>query len=193
MRIRPLLTLALACGVAMAAAAAEMTGTVVSADTQSITLRHDDGTEMTHQLAPGVTLRGGEGGAMDPRELTNRRVQIEVDDAARVTSIELADTGDAGTPGATAGAEAGRMGDDAAAAPGADPTEPADDAAAAADPTGGAEDRAAQAGDPAAPDPARGEMARAELPDTASPVTLIALVGGAALAAAYATRALRRR
>jgi hypothetical protein len=193
MSIRPLLTLALACGLATAAAAAEMTGTVVSADEQSITLRHDDGTEMTHRLAPGVELRGSDGGALAPVEITNRRVQIEVDEAARVTSIELADADEAAAQGATAGTEAGRMGDDTGVMPGADPT--AEDAAADDDPTmtGGTEERAAQAGDPAAPDPAGGEMARAELPDTAGPVTLVALIGGALLAAAYATRAYRRR
>jgi hypothetical protein len=180
MKFRLLLTLALASGLATAAAAAELTGTVVSADEQSITLRHDDGTQMTHRLAPGVTLRDEAGAALEPDALANRRVQIEVDEAARVTSIELADAGEAGMPGA-----AGRMGDDDVTAQVDEPT--------AADPTGGAEERAAQAGDPAAPDPAGGEMARAELPDTASPVTFVALIGGALLAAAYATRAYRRR
>jgi hypothetical protein len=173
MIIRPLLTLALACGLAGAAAAAQMTGTVVSADPQSITLRHDDGTEMRHPVAPGVQVRGPDGETMRPAELTNRRVEIETDEASRVTSIEVADTG---ADAAAAGAEAeDRMAQD-------DPTA-----------TGGTEERAAQAGDPAAPDPAGGEMARAELPDTAGPVTLIALIGGAVLAAAYATRAYRRR
>lgn len=191
MRIQLLLSLALACGLATAAAGAEVTGTVVSADDQSVTLRHDDGTEKTHQLAPGVTLRDESGVTLDPNELVNQRVQVEIDDASRVTSIEMAEAGDTGMPGA-----AGRTGDDPAAAPrmgtaqerGAQAGDPT-----AMDPTGGAEDRAAQAGDPAAPDPAGGEMARAELPDTASPVTLIALFGGALMAAAYATRAYRRR
>jgi hypothetical protein len=158
MKMKALLTLALACGLAGAAAAAQMTGTVVSVDPQSVTLRYDDGTEMRHPVAPGIEVRGPDGGVMRPAELVNRRVQIEIDEAQRVTSIEVADA--------------------------------SDDAAAA---TGGTEERAAQAGDPAAPDPAGGEMARAELPDTAGPVALVALIGGALLAAAYATRAYRRR
>jgi hypothetical protein len=173
MSTRPLLILALACGLAGAAAAAEMTGIVVSADEQTITLRHDDGTEMTHQLAPGVSIRGAGGTTIDAGELANRRVQVEVDEASRVTAIELADAAEAMPPGA-------------------EPREGVDDPTAAAPTDGGAE-RAAEAGDPAAPDPAGGEMARAELPDTAGPVTLVALIGGALLAAAYATRAYRRR
>jgi hypothetical protein len=157
MRMKSLVTLVLAFGLATAAAAADMTGVVVSADGQSITLRHDDGTLMTHQLAPEVTLRDADGVAVTPDELANRRVDVEIDEAARVTSIEVADADEAAMP------------------------------------PSGAEDRAAQAGDPAAPDPAGGEVARAELPDTASPVTLAALIGGALFAAAYATRAYRRR
>jgi hypothetical protein len=182
MSTRPLLILALACGLAGAAAAAELTGVVVSADPTSITLRQDDGTETTHSVAPGVSIRGSDGTTLDPGALANQRVQVEVDEASRVTAIELADS-----------ADVGRMGGDVSAAPPADPAEAPDDAAAADDPTGGAEDRAAQAGDPAAPDPAGGEMARAELPDTAGPVALVALIGGGILAAAYATRAYRRR
>jgi hypothetical protein len=179
-----LVTLALACGIAGAVAAAEMTGTVVSADAQSITIRHDDGTQQTHSVAPGVTVRDESGTPLRPMELANRRVQVEVDDQSRVTSIELADAdeGEAAAPGAdpmdrTAQPEAEDRMDD-----------PADRGV-----TGTTEERAAQAGDPAADDPAGGEMARTELPDTAGPVTLVALVGGALLAAAYATRAYRKR
>ena len=176
-----LVTLALACGMAGAVAAAEMTGTVVSADAQSITIRHDDGTQQTHSVAPGVTVRDESGTPLRPMELANRRVQVEVDDQSRVTSIELADAdeGEAAAPGDPTGRTAqpeveDRMDDDM-------------------DRGTTGEERAAQAGDPAADDPAGGEMARSELPDTAGPVTLVALVGGALLAAAYATRAYRKR
>lgn len=117
MRIRSLMAFVLACGLATAAAAAELTGTVVSADEQSITLRHDDGTEMTHRLAPGVTLRGEDGAALRPDAMMNQRVQVEVDEAARVTSIELADSdGAAMPPGGTEDPTA-RAGDPAAPDP----------------------------------------------------------------------------
>ena len=114
--IRLLLTLALACGIAGAVAAAEMTGTVVSADAQSITIRHDDGTQQTHPVAPGVTVRAEDGTALRPTELMSRRVQVEVDDQSRVTSIELAAADDPMDRGVTGTTEerAAQAGDPAA-------------------------------------------------------------------------------
>ena len=98
MRTKVALAFALAFGLATAAIAAESTGTVVSVDGQTVTLRLDDGTQVTHPIAPNVTIRTDEGTAIGSADLAQKRVQVELDDSNRATSIEVVTEDTAAAP-----------------------------------------------------------------------------------------------
>lgn len=145
MPTRFMLTLMLACGLATAASAADSSGMVLAADGDTITLRLDDGTQVTHTLAPNVTIRAEDGATLTASDLAQREVEVQLDASQRATEIQVTST----------------------------------EGAAAAQ-------RDLAAGDTTT-------LAQRELPDTAGVVPLVALIGGAALAAALGVRALRRR
>lgn len=181
MRMKLALAFAMALGLATAAAAE--TGTVVSVEGMNVTLRHEDGTQKTHPLAPNVTIRTESGeriAATDLGRLAERRVEVELDDADRITSIEVAgegaaEPGVAGQPGAT--------------------EEPVAEQPTATPPVAQQEPAMEREMEPSAMEREADEprMAQAELPDTASPLPLLAIVGGLSLAGAFAARAYRRR
>jgi hypothetical protein len=98
MRTKVALAFALAFGLATAAIAAESTGTVVSVDGQTVTLRLDDGTQVTHPIAPNVTIRTDEGTAIGSADLAQKRVQVELDESNRATSIEVVTEDTAAAP-----------------------------------------------------------------------------------------------
>ena len=98
MRTKVALAFALALGLATAAVAAESTGTVVSTDGQTVTLRLDDGTQVTHPIAPNVTIRTDEGTAIGSADLAQKRVQVELDESNRATSIEVVTEDTAAAP-----------------------------------------------------------------------------------------------
>jgi len=155
-------------------------------DGMNVTLRHDDGTQMTHPLAPNVTIRTEDGQTVSAMDLAQKRVEVELDDVNRITSIEVA-SDDTGAGGVAADEPAGT--DEPGAGAVAD--EPTATPPAAQEPG-----MAREADEPAMAREAEdqpGAMARAELPDTASPLPLAAIVGGLSLTAAFAARAYRRR
>ena len=157
-----LLSLALTFGLAAAAYAADESGTVLSVNDTQITLRLDDGRQVTYPLASNVTVRAEDGQPLAMADLSQKRVNLDLDDQQRAAEIEV-------------------VSDQAnAAAAQNDPT-----AAAPSNPAG---DERAQADQPP-----QGDVAQNQLPATASPVTLTALLGGLSLVAGGVTRALRRR
>jgi hypothetical protein len=181
MRMKLVLACAMALGLATAAAAE--TGTVVSVEGMNVTLLHEDGTQKTHTLAPNVTIRTETGETMaatDLARLAQKRVEVELDDADRITSIEVAAAG-AAEPGVAG--EPAPTEEPVAEEPTATPPVAQEEPAMEREMEPGAMER--EADEPT--------MARAELPDTASPLPLVAIVGGLSLAGAFAARAYRRR
>jgi hypothetical protein len=147
MTTRALLPLVLSLGLASAAFAADATGTVVSISDTEITLRLDDGTQVTYPVANDVSVRVDSGEPITLAQLEQKRVDVSLDADRRATSIEVV---------------------------------------AAAEPEV-IENQGTLTSERAR------EVARNELPATASHVPLAGLIGGIALAGAFAIRMLRSR
>ena len=56
---------------------------------------------MTHPIAPNVTIRTDEGTAIGSADLAQKRVQVELDESNRATSIEVVTADTAAAPART--------------------------------------------------------------------------------------------
>lgn len=177
------LALALVLVPAPSAFAEEVTGTIVSIDDRTLQLRSEDGRQLRIELAPDARVQGADRGDMQASDLApGDRIAVDYDssDPKRlVTDVQIHEDGPAGTPmqrETRTDGDAQPMADDrqGSAADRADRTA-----------TGFGEDAAA-AGQ-------RTQTTRRELPDSASPLPLIAVAGGLVLAGAVLVRIARRR